>query len=75
MNSYVVGTLVRMSIQVKPTGDPLGQDPSNDVKLKQPDGTIKTDLSLYDVASCRVTKAEAESLFALGGQHPMQLVG
>jgi len=39
-----------------------------------PDGVIKTDLSLYDVASCRVTKQEADSLFALGGQHPMQLV-
>ena len=39
-----------------------------------PDGTIKTDLSLFDTKSCRVTKQEAESLFALGGQHPMQLV-
>jgi len=38
------------------------------------DGTIRTDLSLFDTASNRVTKAEADSLFELGGKHPMQLV-
>ena len=40
----------------------------------RPDGTIKTDLSLFDTKSCRVTKAEAESLFSLEGRQPMQLV-
>ena len=40
----------------------------------RPDGTIKTDLSLFDTKSCRVTKEEAESLFSLEGRQPMQLV-
>jgi hypothetical protein len=40
----------------------------------RPDGTIKTDLSLFDTKSCRVTKQEAESLFSLEGRQPIQLV-
>jgi hypothetical protein len=38
------------------------------------DDTIKTDLSLFDTHSARVSKQEAESLFSLEGKHPMQLV-
>jgi hypothetical protein len=38
------------------------------------DGTIQTDLSLFDTHSARVSKQEAESLFSLDGKHPMQLV-
>ena len=40
----------------------------------RPDGTIQTNLSLFDTKSCRVTKQEAESLFSLEGRQPMQLV-
>jgi len=38
------------------------------------DDTIKTDLSLFDTHSARVSKQEAESLFSLEGKRPMQLV-
>jgi predicted RNA methylase len=40
----------------------------------RPDGTVQTNLSLFDTKSSRVTKAEAESLFSLEGRQPMQLV-
>jgi hypothetical protein len=39
-----------------------------------PDGTIRTHLSLFDKESVKVDKREAERLFSLQGQRPMQLV-
>jgi hypothetical protein len=38
------------------------------------DGTIKTDLSLYDSQSGRVSKEEANGLFQMEGKQPIQLV-
>jgi predicted RNA methylase len=38
------------------------------------DGTIKTNLSLFDQASGRVKKEQYLRLFALNGKHPMQLI-
>ena len=38
------------------------------------DGTLRTYLSLFDDASGRVNKQEADRLFKLNGQHPMHLV-
>ena len=40
----------------------------------QPDGTIATALSLYDVNSGRVNPSEAARLHSLNGRHPMSLV-
>ena len=40
----------------------------------RPDGSIETNLSLFDTKSSRVTKAEAEALFSLNGCQPMRLV-
>jgi hypothetical protein len=40
----------------------------------RPDGTIRTNLSLFDTHSARVTKDQAAALFALEGRRPMQLV-
>jgi predicted RNA methylase len=37
-------------------------------------GTLRTNLSLFDTASGRVNKQEAERLFNLNGKHPMHLV-
>lgn len=38
------------------------------------DGTIKTNLSLFDQTSGRVKKEQYLRLFALNGKHPMQLI-
>jgi predicted RNA methylase len=38
------------------------------------DGTIKTNLSLFDQASGRVNKEQYQRLFTLNGKHPMQLI-
>jgi len=38
------------------------------------DGTIKTNLSLFDQTSGRVKKEQYQRLFALNGRHPMQLI-
>jgi hypothetical protein len=40
----------------------------------RPDGTIRTNLSLFDTHSARVTKDQAAALFTLEGRRPMQLV-